>query len=58
MPSEVTAAKVVDEYGAHATSPTALFRSNDITGLAFECSHSFTVQSALALMNTCAVMGG
>ncbi len=27
-PDEVTAANTVDEYGAQATSPTALFRSN------------------------------
>ena len=28
FPSAVTAAKTVEEYGAQATSPTELFRSN------------------------------
>jgi hypothetical protein len=32
LPSAVTAAKTVDEYGAHATSPTALPRSKVNTG--------------------------
>ena len=46
LPSSVTAAKVVLEYGAHATSPTGVPRSNDITGTGWVVSHSFTLQSA------------
>mmetsp|Transcript_30049 Transcript_30049/g.74552 ORF Transcript_30049/g.74552 Transcript_30049/m.74552 type:complete len:318 (+) Transcript_30049:163-1116(+) len=52
LPSLVTAANVVTDDGDHATSPTALLRSNDITALAMVWSHSFTVQSALADRNT------
>ena len=52
LPSLVTAANVVLLVGDHATSPTAAFKSNDIAGFEKRWSQSFTVQSALALMNT------
>ena len=52
FPSLVTAANVVLLVGDHATSPTAAFKSNDIAGFEKRWSQSFTVQSALALMNT------
>jgi hypothetical protein len=46
MPADVTAAKTVEEYGAHSMSPTAYPKSNVIKGLVTPMSHILIVQSA------------
>mmetsp|Transcript_71613 Transcript_71613/g.104922 ORF Transcript_71613/g.104922 Transcript_71613/m.104922 type:complete len:201 (-) Transcript_71613:1587-2189(-) len=52
LPSLVTAAKTLEEYGAHSTSPTALPRSKDMSGCRLWWSHNLTVQSADAERKT------
>merc|ERR1719324_143793 len=52
FPSVVTAAKTHEEYGDHATQPTALPRSKVNTGSSSWSSQIFSVQSALHDANT------
>mmetsp|Transcript_24131 Transcript_24131/g.62956 ORF Transcript_24131/g.62956 Transcript_24131/m.62956 type:complete len:225 (-) Transcript_24131:1053-1727(-) len=52
QPSAVTAANMVDEKGAHVTSPTEALRSNSKRHRGYLWSHTFTPQSAEQLTNT------